>query len=471
MWSASSAGTEKVIPHVPGSVPVSDGGSGIAGTRWRCSPTSTTSSAGPRHSGRRRRQRPVTRTVTPPDDWGTRSMPSMPTAEGTPWMSLTPATVGNSADGPGAATHRGARGADAGRAARARRPAPGGFRARAAERPPGSGGPPQGEHPRELRDHHLGLVADLAPGESQHDEPRRLKREVPAVVALERAPRAVERVAVDLHDDALLPPQEVKLELPVADVDLGRRQAGAAHQREHPLLGLGTGHRGCAVLEGQLAEPRHPWAPGVARRDVARVRPSHQPAHKRLVEQRLEPAVAQRRRQIEERPRRARERQPAVAPDLAPIEVGGPVYAKALARAGGIPAQDRQLDLIRRRGDRELPEGGGRGVAEDGPPAEGEDGGLLARELGEGRRRHHPVYAAVKRVKQTGARRPPDGGAAQPDRVQLLPGDHAALAGGQLVHGAMGPASGNNLPTVAPCGTVGRKGSLSALILPTAVRR
>lgn len=41
---------------------------------------------------------------------------------------------------------------------------------------------------------------------------------------------------------------------------------------------------------------------------------------------------------------------------------------------------------------------------------------------------------------------------------------------GQPVHGAMGPASGNNLPTVAPPGTVGRKGSFSALILP-AVRR
>ena len=42
---ASSAGTVKLIRHVPGAAPVNDGGSGIATNRWRTVPVSTTSIA------------------------------------------------------------------------------------------------------------------------------------------------------------------------------------------------------------------------------------------------------------------------------------------------------------------------------------------------------------------------------------------------------------------------------------------
>ena len=81
-WGASSAGTVKLIRHVPGAAPISDGGSGIAGNRWRPVSVSTTSIACPRISGRRRRHRPVTRTVTPRPPSDTSSTASIPRAEG-----------------------------------------------------------------------------------------------------------------------------------------------------------------------------------------------------------------------------------------------------------------------------------------------------------------------------------------------------------------------------------------------------
>ena len=79
---ASSAGTVNVIRQVPGAAPVSEGGSGIAANRCRTVPVSTTSIACPRSSGRRRRQRPVTRTVTLRPPSATSSTASIPRAEG-----------------------------------------------------------------------------------------------------------------------------------------------------------------------------------------------------------------------------------------------------------------------------------------------------------------------------------------------------------------------------------------------------
>ena len=79
---ASSAGTEKLIRHVPGAAPISDGGSGIATNRCRTVPVSTTSIAWPRSSGRRRRHRPVTRTVTLRPPSFTNSTASIPSADG-----------------------------------------------------------------------------------------------------------------------------------------------------------------------------------------------------------------------------------------------------------------------------------------------------------------------------------------------------------------------------------------------------
>ena len=67
---ASAAGTEKLMRHVPGAAPLSEGGSGMARNRWRPASVSTTSMAWPRSSGRRRRQRPVTRTVQGPPALG-----------------------------------------------------------------------------------------------------------------------------------------------------------------------------------------------------------------------------------------------------------------------------------------------------------------------------------------------------------------------------------------------------------------
>ena len=63
----------------------------------------------------------------------------------------------------------------------------------------------------------LGLVLELAPGHPQHPIcPRGEQVGVTAAVALERRPRPVERVAVDLHHQALRPPHRVAPRVPRA---------------------------------------------------------------------------------------------------------------------------------------------------------------------------------------------------------------------------------------------------------------
>lgn len=68
---------EKLIRHMPGAVPATLGGSGIAGNRWRRPWTSITSTGRPCQVGRRR-QRPVTITVIDDSPAGSHSTASMP---------------------------------------------------------------------------------------------------------------------------------------------------------------------------------------------------------------------------------------------------------------------------------------------------------------------------------------------------------------------------------------------------------
>ena len=76
---ATVVGTRKLMRHVPGIIPVSPGGSGIAGKRCRSPPDSTTSHGCPGEVGRRR-QRPLMRTLTRSPASSSHSTASIPRA-------------------------------------------------------------------------------------------------------------------------------------------------------------------------------------------------------------------------------------------------------------------------------------------------------------------------------------------------------------------------------------------------------
>ena len=95
---AIQPGMVKLRRHTPGPVPPRLGGSGIAGYRWRRPSASMTSVGWPVLTGRRRRHRPVIRTVRFPPLSADHSTDSIDTAD-VPGNSLTPATVRRAADG------------------------------------------------------------------------------------------------------------------------------------------------------------------------------------------------------------------------------------------------------------------------------------------------------------------------------------------------------------------------------------
>ena len=97
---AIQPGTVKLSLHRPGPVPPTLGGSGIAGKRWRRPSASMTSVGCPVLTGRRRRHRPVIRTLRFPPLTADHSTVSIATAE-VPGNSLTSATVRSAADGCG----------------------------------------------------------------------------------------------------------------------------------------------------------------------------------------------------------------------------------------------------------------------------------------------------------------------------------------------------------------------------------
>ncbi len=85
---ARAAGTAKLIRHIPGPAPLRLGGSGMAGNRNRRPAASTTSTGCALQAGRRRRQRPVTRTVTFSPPSASHSTDSIPSTDGTPGGSV-----------------------------------------------------------------------------------------------------------------------------------------------------------------------------------------------------------------------------------------------------------------------------------------------------------------------------------------------------------------------------------------------
>ena len=75
-------------------------------------------------------------------------------------------------------------------------------------------------------------------------------------IGLERVAIAMERIAVELDGEALVPPVEVELVAVQGDVDLRRRDARAPDEPQEPLLGLGPGERWLAGGVQQLTQLR-----------------------------------------------------------------------------------------------------------------------------------------------------------------------------------------------------------------------
>ena len=117
-----------------------------------------------------------------------------------------------------------------------------------ASAPPGRGQPIQTKRQdrRQLPGDASGRVADPPAREAHDPQVGRLQVGVELVVVLEGGRRAVGRERVDLHAQARLGPVQVQLLAGHHHVRLGRRQLGAADQREHPPLVARAGQRGIA---------------------------------------------------------------------------------------------------------------------------------------------------------------------------------------------------------------------------------
>jgi hypothetical protein len=92
----------------------------------------------------------------------------------------------------------------------------------------------------------LGVLCDVIPREADDLPTGEAQELVAPAVALEGLPRAVRAKAVNLHDHAMLAPEEVDLHLFASQshphVHLRQRQVPAATEPQETFLQLGTGN-------------------------------------------------------------------------------------------------------------------------------------------------------------------------------------------------------------------------------------
>ena len=97
------------------------------------------------------------------------------------------------------------------------------------------------ESPEEPRDHPVRVVAKLAGRDRHHVQAMSLQGGDLEPIPLEGEPARVGFVAVDLHCEVELPPQDVHLEAVDSPVQLVAGEACPTKQAEHPLLGRRAG--------------------------------------------------------------------------------------------------------------------------------------------------------------------------------------------------------------------------------------
>ncbi len=146
-------------------------------------------------------------------------------------------------------------------------------------------------------------------GEAEDPEAARGEDRVALAVALERPPRAMEPPAVDLDDEPAARPVEVDLE--AADDRVHPRPGDAVRvaEREERVFELAPRERvPGGVLAKQRREERRPGPARMGRHDRFERGEVEQLQHLRLVERALHRPARERRGQVEQRPRRRRDR-------------------------------------------------------------------------------------------------------------------------------------------------------------------
>jgi hypothetical protein len=256
------------------------------------------------------------------------------------------------------------------------------------------------------------------------------------MIALERGPAAVKRVAIDLDDHPRPAPQEVDFVATHPNVGLGPRQRAAPDHRLEALLGLRARHRRRAVGARKLPQDAAPRRKRVALEHGQNFAVADQPARERLVVGVLELAVGQAGREVANRSRRARDRNPLADAEVTPFERPGPVDMDTVAPPGGVATDEGDVDIAARGGP-DLPRRRGRGVTQDRRLAAGQDRGLLGGERRERLGRDEGVDAAMQPVEATYGegvldRSTPDSGV-----DELVKRDHPALARRELTRHAL----------------------------------
>ena len=88
------------------------------------------------------------------------------------------------------------------------------------------------------------VALDLTACTGHHPDAVGLQRRELEPIALEGRPARMRVVAVDLHHEAPLAPEEVDLVAGDHGIDLGSREAGVGDEREESLLELAAGDLG-----------------------------------------------------------------------------------------------------------------------------------------------------------------------------------------------------------------------------------
>ena len=252
------------------------------------------------------------------------------------------------------------------------------------------------------------------------------------MVGVEAVGPAVERVAVDLDDQALLAPHEVGNVAAESLVRLRHRQAGLSHELQERLLGprAGDGHR--VLVAAHLRQPRRAAPSAVARQRRLDLGAVDEPPADALADRVAQAVAREDGGDLEQRPRRRADPQALVPAEFALVDRLDAVDVDALAGATFAP-HDGHLDLRRRLLD-QPPHECGRTVADEAALAAREQRGKFERQ----RRQYAApdrVDGVEHRVKPTARHPVRDRVLVEAARRELVSPDERALARRDPCHG------------------------------------
>jgi hypothetical protein len=167
------------------------------------------------------------------------------------------------------------------------------------------------ERTTEIAGNLVWLVAQLAPGDSEHAPSLGNQLSIAPTVALERAPSAVDPAAIELDHESPGLPEAIDLEKAPAQrkwgIEAGHRKSGAPEERRETLLEAVASQSGQIVFEEQ-AQLRVTSMSRVTAEELRQRDRLVDFAQLRLVKRALERIQVQDRGEVEERPEQRRHR-------------------------------------------------------------------------------------------------------------------------------------------------------------------